>query len=180
MSYQFDDLERTTREKGERLFDANRQVIYEQTCDDIDTWMSDLEKQMVTGGTGEDLASVNILMQKQQMIETQMAIKAQQVSEMSAQAEYLERMKPEKVEDIQQKKEAVERRFDELKTPLVRRQRDLEKKKEAYQFRRDVEDEKLWISDKMPLATFSDNGNSLFNVRLEKEEPVTENRNRQP
>ncbi len=143
MSYQFDDLERTTREKGERLFDANRQVIYEQTCDDIDTWMSDLEKQMVTGGTGEDLASVNILMQKQQMIETQMAIKAQQVSEMSAQAEYLERMTPEKVEDIQQKKEAVERRFDELKTPLVRRQRDLEKKKEAYQFRRDVEDEKL-------------------------------------
>ncbi|XP_046640195.1 spectrin beta chain-like [Daphnia pulicaria] len=168
LSYQFDDLERTTREKGERLFDANRQVLYEQTCDDIDTWMSDLEKQMVTGGTGEDLASVNILMQKQQMIETQMAIKAQQVSEMGAQAEYLERMTPEKVEDIQQKKEAVERRFDELKAPLVRRQRDLEKKKEAYQFRRDVEDEKLWISDKMPLATFSDNGNSLFNVNVLK------------
>jgi spectrin beta len=166
LSHQFDDLERTTREKGERLFDANRQVLYEQTCDDIDTWMSDLEKQMVTGGTGEDLASVNILMQKQQMIETQMAIKAQQVSELGAQAEYLERMTPEKVEDIQQKKEAVERRFDELKAPLVRRQRDLEKKKEAYQFRRDVEDEKLWISDKMPLATASDNGNSLFNVNV--------------
>ncbi|XP_032787787.2 spectrin beta chain isoform X4 [Daphnia magna] len=168
LSHQFDDLERTTREKGERLFDANRQVLYEQTCDDIDTWMSDLEKQMVTGGTGEDLASVNILMQKQQMIETQMAIKAQQVSELGAQAEYLERMTPEKVEDIQQKKEAVERRFDELKAPLVRRQRDLEKKKEAYQFRRDVEDEKLWISDKMPLATASDYGNSLFNVNVLK------------
>ena len=167
LSHQFDDLERTTREKGERLFDANRQVLYEQTCDDIDTWMSDLEKQMVTG-TGEDLASVNILMQKQQMIETQMAIKAQQVSELGAQAEYLERMTPEKVEDIQQKKEAVERRFDELKAPLVKRQRDLEKKKEAYQFRRDVEDEKLWIADKMPLATASDNGNSLFNVNVLK------------
>ena len=164
LSHQFDDLERTTREKGERLFDANRQVLYEQTCDDIDTWMSDLEKQMVTG-TGEDLASVNILMQ---MIETQMAIKAQQVSELGAQAEYLERMTPEKVEDIQQKKEAVERRFDELKAPLVKRQRDLEKKKEAYQFRRDVEDEKLWIADKMPLATASDNGNSLFNVNVLK------------
>ena len=72
-------MERTTREKGERLFDANRQVLYEQTCDDIDTWMADLEKQMITETPGEDLASVNILMQKQQMIETQMAIKAQQV-----------------------------------------------------------------------------------------------------
>lgn len=27
LSQQFDDLERTTKEKGERLFDANRQVI---------------------------------------------------------------------------------------------------------------------------------------------------------
>ena len=168
MSHQFDELERTTREKGERLFDANRQVLYEQTCDDIDTWVSDLEKQMVTVGTGEDLASVNILMQKQQMIETQMAIKAQQVSELGAQAEYLERMTPEKVEEIQQKKEAVERRFDELKAPLVMRQRELEKKKEAYQFRRDVADEKLWISDKMPLATAADCGNSLFNVNVLK------------
>ncbi len=80
LSHQFDDLERTTREKGERLFDANRQVLYEQSCDDIDTWMADLEKQIVTTSTGEDLASVNILMQKQHVIETQMAIKAQQVS----------------------------------------------------------------------------------------------------
>ena len=89
---------------------------------------------MVTG-TGEDLASVNILMQKQQMIETQMAIKAQQVSELGAQAEYLELMTPEKLEDIQQKKEAVERRRvegDELKAPLVKRQRDLAKKKKSY------------------------------------------------
>ena len=55
--------------QGERLFDANRQVLYEQSCDDIDGWMNDLEKQIenedyVQAG---DLASVNILMQKQQV-----------------------------------------------------------------------------------------------------------------
>ncbi len=54
--------------QGERLFDANRQVLYEQTCDDIDTWITDLEKQIDQGDTGMDLASVNILMQKQQVI----------------------------------------------------------------------------------------------------------------
>lgn len=42
------------------------QVLYEQSCDDIDTWMNDLEKQIESGDTGMDLASVNILMQKQQ------------------------------------------------------------------------------------------------------------------
>ena len=80
----------------------------------------------------------------------------------------MERMTPEKIEDIQQKKERVEKRFDELKAPLLYRQRELEKKKEAYQFRRDVEDEKLWVAEKMPLATASDYGNSLFNVNVLK------------
>jgi len=50
------------------LFDANRQVLYEQTCDDIDSWMTDLEKQIDSDDYGADLASVNILMQKQQVI----------------------------------------------------------------------------------------------------------------
>ena len=42
------------------------------------------------------------------------------------------------------------------------------KKKEAYQFRRDVEDEKLWISEKMPLTQSTDYGNSLFSVQMLK------------
>lgn len=37
-----------------------------------------------------------------------------------------------------------------------------------FQFRRDVEDEKLWIAEKMPLATSTDYGNSLFNVHTLK------------
>lgn len=67
LQQQFDDLELTTQEKGERLFDANREVLVHQTCDDIDSWMTDLEKQIESEDTGSDLASVNILMQKQQV-----------------------------------------------------------------------------------------------------------------
>ena len=40
--------------------------------------------------------------------------------------------------------------------PLSARQRELEKEKEAFRFRRDVEDEKLWIAEKIPLATATD------------------------
>uniref|UniRef100_A0A069DY92 Spectrin beta chain n=1 Tax=Panstrongylus megistus TaxID=65343 RepID=A0A069DY92_9HEMI len=165
---QFNDLETMTKEKGERLFDANREVLIHQTCDDIDSWMNDLEKQIESADVGTDLASVNILMQKQQMIETQMAVKARQVTELETQATYLERTVPEKMGEIKQKKYAVEERFQKLKEPLLQRQRQLEKNKEAFQFRRDVEDEKLWIAEKMPLATSTDFGNSLFNVHTLK------------
>ena len=76
----FDQLETVTKQKGERLFDANRAVLYEQSCDDIDGWVDELETQIMHGDDTSDLASLNILMQKQQMIETQMAVKAKQVS----------------------------------------------------------------------------------------------------
>lgn len=179
----FDDLERSTKEKGERLFDANRQVLYEQSCDDIDSWMTDLEKQIESEDYGKDLASVNILMQKQQMIETQMAVKAKQVTELENQAEYLRQMDPDKVEEIVAKKSVVESRFDKLKEPLVVRKQQLEKKKEAFQFRRDVEDEKLWINEKMPLATSTEFGNSLYNVTILKKKNkslMTEIENHEP
>lgn len=67
MDQQFDALENTTTEKGEKLFDANRQVLYEQTCDDIDGWINELEKEVLTAETGQDLTSVNLILQKQQV-----------------------------------------------------------------------------------------------------------------
>lgn len=67
------------------------------------------------------------------MIETQMAVKAKQVSDLESQAEYLQRTVPEKMEEIVVKKAKVEERFQQLKQPLIERQRQLEKKKEAFQ-----------------------------------------------
>lgn len=67
------------------------------------------------------------------MIETQMAVKAKQVTELETQAEYLQRTVPEKMDEIQAKKSQVEERFEQLKAPLLSRQRQLEKKKEAFQ-----------------------------------------------
>lgn len=67
------------------------------------------------------------------MIQTQMDIKAKQVTELEKQTEYLEKTVPDKIEDIKVKKSQVEQRFEQLKAPLLARQRALEKKKEAYQ-----------------------------------------------
>lgn len=168
IAQQFEALENTTTQKGEKLFDANRQVLYEQTCDDIDGWISDLENQVLSAETGQDLTSVSLILQKQQMIETQMAVKAQQVTELGTQAEHLQKMDPEKTDEISRKKAYVEERFQRLQAPLIERKAQLLKKKEAYQFRRDVEDEKLWIQEKMPLAMSTDYGNSLFSVQMLK------------
>lgn len=101
------------------------------------------------------------------MIETQMAVKARQVDELEKQTKHLETTTPEpKMQEIKVKKTQVEQRFEQLKQPLVERQRILEKKKEALQFRRDIEDELSWIAEKMPQATSTEYGKSLFEVNM--------------
>jgi len=162
----FNELENVASEKGQQLLESNRQALYEQTVDDIDSWITNLESQVIqTDDTGKDLSSVNYILQKQQAIETQMLEKAKQVDELHSQAEILERIEPEKKDTIHAKKAVVSERFQKLQAPLEDRKNKLLKKKEAYQFRRNVDDEMLWLAEKMPQANSTDYGDSLFSVQ---------------
>ena len=65
LNQQWEDLETTTTDKAEKLFDNKRTVLYEQSCDDIDGWITQLESQVIQAETAKDLTTVNLLMQKQ-------------------------------------------------------------------------------------------------------------------
>lgn len=163
---EFEALQTNTKEKGERLFDAKRADLYEQSCDDIDSFVTELSRQIETEPIGNDLTSVNILMQKQQMIETQMQIKSQQVTELESQADHLTRMTPEKAEEIEVKKAIVNKKFESIIAPLEHRKKELEIKKEVFQFLRDVEDENIWMEEKMNIVTSDELGSSLQDVNM--------------
>lgn len=163
---QWEELERTTKAKGEKLFDSNRSVLYEQSCDDIDGWMDQLESQIVTEEAARDLTTVNLLMQKQNLLESQMKMKEQQVTELDEQAVILRKIDPKQEAIIEKRKALVAERFAKIQQPLVQRREQLQKVKRIHQFIRDVEDEKLWINEKMPQATSSQFGNSLLTVQM--------------
>ncbi len=48
--------------------------------------------------------------------------------------------------------------------PLEERRRQLEKVKRVHQFLRDIEDEKEWVNDRLPIAKSQVYGNSLIQV----------------
>lgn len=56
-------------------------------------------------------------------------------------------------------------RYHALGEPCQIRQENLEEALLLYQFRRDVEDEKSWIEEKLPLAQSQDLGDSLPTVQ---------------
>lgn len=162
---QFAALEQATKEKGEKLFDANRPLLYEQTCNAIDEWINELEP-ILGAETEQDLTGVNRALAKQQNIESQLEDRARQVNELENQAVHLEKIEPEKGEIIKARKLHVEERFQRLQAPILERKQQLIKKKEALQFRRDVEDERTRIREKLPLAQSQDYGNNLHDVQV--------------
>jgi spectrin beta len=163
---EFEGLQANTKGKGERLFDAKRADLYEQSCDDVDSFVTDLSRQIEVEPVGNDLTSVNILITKQEMIEKQMRIKSQQVTELGSQADHLVRMTPEKSEEIEAKRQVVAKKFDSIIAPLETRKKELEIKKEVFQFLRDVEDENIWMEEKMNLVTSEEFGSSLQDVNM--------------
>ncbi|MCP9264820.1 Spectrin beta chain [Dirofilaria immitis] len=169
LSLQWEQLEKTTEEKGQKLFDANRQQLYVQSISDMKDWAEQLQQQMAIEDTGQDLTTVNVAMQRQQMIESEMVKRAAQIESLQQMEPQLEEMHPEEVEAIKAHRLAVQEQLQRLQAPLDDRRRQLERKKRAYQFLRDVEDEKLWCAERLPLTQARELGESLFDCnRLQK------------
>merc|ERR1711899_714698 len=114
----------------------------------------------------KDLTSVKIMMQKQQLIETQFTVKSQQLSELDNQAERLEQIEPDKVQERKEQQEKVAAKFATIKAPIEARKKELMKKKETFQFKRDMEDEISWADEKMAQAGSKELGNTLGEVAL--------------
>ncbi|XP_008571577.1 PREDICTED: spectrin beta chain, non-erythrocytic 1 isoform X2 [Galeopterus variegatus] len=158
-------LESTTQTKAQRLFDANKAELFTQSCADLDKWLHGLESQIQSDDYGKDLTSVNILLKKQQMLENQMEVRKKEIEELQSQAQALSQ-EGKSTDEVDSKRVTVQTKFMELLEPLNERKHNLLASKEIHQFNRDVEDEILWVGERMPLATSTDHGHNLQTVQL--------------
>nr|XP_056708614.1 spectrin beta chain, non-erythrocytic 1 isoform X1 [Euleptes europaea] len=161
----WEELESTTQTKAQRLFDANKAELFTQSCADLDKWLKGLENQIQSDDYGKDLTSVNILLKKQQMLENQMDVRKKEVEELQSQAQALSQ-EGKSTDEVDGQRIIVEKKFVELLAPLNDRKSHLLASKEIHQFNRDVEDEILWVGERMPIATSTDHGHNLQTVQL--------------
>ncbi|XP_075875964.1 spectrin family protein isoform X2 [Nelusetta ayraudi] len=162
---QWQELEETTQTKAQCLFDANRAELFTQSCSALDVWLKNLEGQLQSDDYGKDLTSVNILLKKHQMLEHQMEVREKEVQALQSQALALTQEDAGLAEvDGQQRR--VTDTFSSLQDPLQQRRQQLLASKEAHQFNRDLEDEILWVKERMPLAASTDHGKDLPTVQL--------------
>ncbi|XP_071244503.1 spectrin beta chain, non-erythrocytic 1-like isoform X3 [Salvelinus alpinus] len=158
-------LESTTQTKAQCLFDANKAELLTQSCADLDKWLGGLEGQIQSDDYGKDLTSVNILLKKQQILENQVEVRQREVVQLQSQALVLSQ-EGNVTEEVDCQRQMVEHKFKELLDPLRKRKNFLVASREIHQFNRDVEDEILWVEERMPIATSTEHGHNLQTVQL--------------
>uniref|UniRef100_A0A7N4V7Y2 Spectrin beta chain, erythrocytic n=1 Tax=Sarcophilus harrisii TaxID=9305 RepID=A0A7N4V7Y2_SARHA len=154
------ELEETTQAKARSLFDANRAELFAQSCSALESWLGTLQAQLHSDDYGKDLTSVNILLKKQQM-----AVREKEVEAIQAQAKALAQ-EEHGAGEVERTSRAVEEKFRALYKPLKERCNRLLASREQHQFHRDVEDEILWVTERLPMASSTEHGKDLPSVQL--------------
>ncbi|XP_048663648.1 spectrin beta chain, non-erythrocytic 2 isoform X6 [Marmota marmota marmota] len=161
----WDELETTTQAKARSLFDANRAELFAQSCSALESWLESLQAQLHSDDYGKDLTSVNILLKKQQMLEREMAVREKEVEAIQAQAKALAQ-EDQGAGEVERTSRAVEEKFRALCQPMKERCQRLHASREQHQFHRDVEDEILWVTERLPMASSMEHGKDLPSVQL--------------
>ncbi|XP_036786168.2 spectrin beta chain, non-erythrocytic 2 isoform X2 [Manis pentadactyla] len=161
----WDELETTTQAKARSLFDANRAELFAQSCSALESWLESLQAQLHSDDYGKDLTSVNILLKKQQMLEREMAVREKEVEAIQAQAKALAQ-EDQGAGEVERTSRAVEEKFKALCQPMKERCQRLQASREQHQFHRDVEDEILWVTERLPMASSMEHGKDLPSVQL--------------
>ncbi|XP_058280277.1 LOW QUALITY PROTEIN: spectrin beta chain, non-erythrocytic 2-like [Hirundo rustica] len=158
-------VEAAAAAKGRGLAEAARAESCAQACAGLRSWLAGVRAQLRSGHCGQDLTSVGVLLTRHQLLETQAALREQEVEALRAQAGGLSPGHPRSA-GVQQQVRELEQNFRELREPLRERGRSLAAARELHQFRRDLEDELLWVQERQALAMSTDHGKDLPSVQL--------------
>merc|ERR1719187_3080528 len=162
---QWELLTQKTSEKSMKLKEANRQRTFIAAVKDLDFWLGEVEALLTTDEVGKDLASVQNLTKKHQLIEADILSHEDRMADMNEQAESLIQSEQFDVADIQEKRSGLNERFSSIKDLAAHRQALLNEANTLHQFFRDIADEESWIKEKKLLVTSDDYGRDLTGVQ---------------
>uniref|UniRef100_A0A8C2UX42 Spectrin beta chain n=1 Tax=Chinchilla lanigera TaxID=34839 RepID=A0A8C2UX42_CHILA len=149
----WDELQDTTKKATQELSKARSSDLRLQTEADLNKWISAMEDQLRSDDLGKDLTSVNRMLAKLKRVEDQVYVRKEELEELFGSLE--------EEADL-----SVEKRFLDLLEPLGRRRKQLELSRAKLQISRDLEDETLWVEERLPLAQSADCGANLQTVQL--------------
>ncbi|XP_055551148.1 spectrin beta chain, non-erythrocytic 1 isoform X2 [Wyeomyia smithii] len=168
-------LRETSSEKKERLGEAYEARLFERNLEDFNNWMDEIELQLSSEDYGRDLASVNNLLKKHEMLEADVTHHLEVCEQITATDEKFLASDHFLKDDLHEVAMLTVKRYHSLHEPTTIRRDNLEDSLQLHQFLRDAEDELFWLNEKESLAASKDLGNSLTAVQtLQKKHQALE------
>ncbi|CAI4227013.1 unnamed protein product [Auanema sp. JU1783] len=162
---QWELLVKTTNEKSYRLKEANKQKSFMAAVKDLEFWLGEVEILLQSEDFGKDLASIENLLKKHQLLEADISAHQDRVSEMNNQADSLLENDQFAGLQIAERRKAIMDRYDRVKESAKDRRDKLHKALNVHQFFRDIDDEESWIKEKKLLVSSDDYGRDLPGVQ---------------
>ncbi|TRY84982.1 hypothetical protein DNTS_028857 [Danionella cerebrum] len=161
----WDQLLSNCKQKKTRLRQAYEALQFQRSLDDVEKWLGTVEVELVNEDYGADLATVGRLLKALQSLEEMVDAHMEKVQglvdaakEFSSQGNFL-------AGDIQQRVWDVVNRYNGLAEPLQARRETLEAWQLLFQFYRDLQDELLWIEEKLQAMATKEWGPSLQSMQ---------------
>lgn len=162
---QWEYLTHKTTEKSLKLKEANKQRTYIAAVKDLDFWLGEVESLLTSEDSGKDLASVQNLMKKHQLVEADIQAHADRIRDMNNQADSLVDSGQFDNAGIQEKRQSINERYERICNLAAHRQARLNEAMTLHQFFRDIADEESWIKEKKLLVGSDDYGRDLTGVQ---------------
>lgn len=162
---QWEYLTHKTTEKSMKLKEANKQRTYIAAVKDLDFWLGEVESLLTSEDAGKDLASVQNLMKKHQLVEADIQAHADRIKDMNKQADSLVDSGQFDSAGIQEKRQSINERYERICNLAAHRQARLNEALTLHQFFRDIADEESWIKEKKLLVGSDDYGRDLTGVQ---------------
>lgn len=162
---QWEFLTQKTTEKSLKLKEANKQRTYIAAVKDLDFWLGEVESLLTSEDSGKDLASVQNLMKKHQLVEADIQAHEDRINDMNAQADALVSSGQFDSAGIGSRRAAINERFERVRNLAAHRRARLHEANTLHQFFRDIADEESWIKEKKLLVASDDYGRDLTGVQ---------------
>ncbi|CAB3259280.1 unnamed protein product [Arctia plantaginis] len=162
---QWEFLTQKTTEKSLKLKEANKQRTYIAAVKDLDFWLGEVESLLTSEDSGKDLASVQNLMKKHQLVEADIQAHEDRINDMNRQADALVSSGQFDSAGIGSRRAAINSRFERVRNLAAHRRARLHEANTLHQFFRDIADEESWIKEKKLLVASDDYGRDLTGVQ---------------
>ncbi|CAH1785763.1 unnamed protein product [Owenia fusiformis] len=165
LTEQWEYLVTKSSEKSEKLKEANRQRTYNAGIKDIDFWLGEVEHMLETDDYGKDLASVQNLVKKHQLLEADIKAHEPRIDDLNKIADTFIEAGVWDADKIKDTKDQINDRYQKVCDAAEQRRLRLDEANTLHQFFRDIDDEESWIKEKKLLVGSDDYGRDLTGVQ---------------